>query len=695
MGFCAPKMEIIFLAFIVVYVATVGAYVEVKTPRDTPYDVKNTIFYLLTGNYTVGTKEKFGTFQVQEMNLNRDAWVIFYTKPQTNTVRSGDSPCEDDLRQIPQDRIMKIYNNHTIKVSSDTPDQWNIQKNTIVCFQLLQKASREEWGSFKYKYEDSCSKKVVTESRPLKYYGYKTFTIRSHKRCYATIANFSTVVDFQMTLKNATSLDRVLVTGQRTTIVNQCSFKSRYEYNYGYRYVKECKDVTKTELDVRYIMITGQTPDKFLQQQWPLVLTNSSHVCFDFEAVEEVAFKDDVVFRISEFPACKGDVYNRTGALVSPGYPLTPYRNNTNCTWTIKVRPGERISVKFGDTKSNCTNDYIMLSGVNGGSNNTELLCGDSVTGRSFISTSNQLVVKFRTSTFSNLKGFLMNYSVIGCSLQLLSIPVNSVMLNEPKDKIIRTGFKLKVGCKHGTVFPSKVGEVDLRCLPDNTWFGHIPDCVGYTVCNETLTAPEGYVTSPGYPRAYPRNTRCRWTIKAKPGQRIRIRFEDIKSICTNDYITLGGVERKAVNTTKAAATTPTTTTPVTVAAGQKKTRSKRATSSQTDFMLCGSHVYAGEEFTSAAHTVDIKFMSDIFEENGYFNMSYTALGCSSEDLRKPSNVLLRNPAKHYPTDYKLELGCPTGLSFPGGTNITRVVCGKKGSWVGKIPRCVYWRTGL
>jgi hypothetical protein len=46
-------------------------------------------------------------------------------------------------------------------------------------------------------------------------------------------------------------------------------------------------------------MITGQTPAKHLLHQWPLVLTNISNVCFDFDAVEELEFKDDILFRVS------------------------------------------------------------------------------------------------------------------------------------------------------------------------------------------------------------------------------------------------------------------------------------------------------------------------------------------------------------------------------------------------------------
>ncbi|XP_064643914.1 CUB and sushi domain-containing protein 1-like [Lineus longissimus] len=695
MAFPLPKMVIFFVA-LVAFVITVEGYVEVKTPRDTPYTVKNPVFYYLTGNYTVGTQQKFGTFQVLEVNLHQETWLLLYTKPEANKI--SQPYCDDNPQDIPQERIMRIYNNHTVKVSSDAPDQWTIVNNTIVCFQILQKASVGKWGTFKYKYEDSCSKLVVQETRLLSSSKSKSLTVRTHHECYPLKSGYSTVIDFQMTLKNATSLDRVLMTKQNIVNERVCKYVRRFESYYGNRNVQECKDTPKIKSETLQ-MITGQTPDKHLLQQWPLVLTGGSHVCFEFDAVQETVFKDDMLFRISEFPECTGVVSNRSGILVSPGYPLTPYANNTNCTWTIKVRPGERILAKFGDTKSDCGNDYLMMSDVEGGSKNMELLCGGSVTGRSFISVSNQLKLRFQTSNFTNLKGFLMNYTVIGCSLERLSLPDNSMMLNKPKDYIPQ-GFGLRIGCKQGYVFPSKVAEVKLECLPDSTWFGNIPFCIGYTVCNETLTAPEGFVTSPGYPHSYPKDARCSWTIRAKEGQRILIKVEDFKSSCMNDYVVLDGVEQTVIPTTVSSTTTTTaaparsgnTASPGNTAA--TGTRSKRSASSRKEY-ICGKSVSAGKEYTSADHTLVITFRSYIFEEIGYLNMSYKALGCSGKDLRKPLNVLLRNPDTYYPENYRLVVGCNPGFSFPGGFNSIVVVCGKKGAWAGRVPLCVRWKTGL
>ncbi len=47
-----------------------------------------------------------------------------------------------------------------------------------------------------------------------------------------------------------------------------------------------------------------------------------------------------------------------------------------------------------------------------------------------------------------------------------------------------------------------------------------------WTKCGETaLTQTEGIVTSPLYPRNYPPNTQCVWTISAQPGRTIFLRY--------------------------------------------------------------------------------------------------------------------------------------------------------------------------
>jgi hypothetical protein len=57
--------------------------------------------------------------------------------------------------------------------SDDTPDIWTIPNNTIVCFQIIQRASTENWGTLKYKFEGGLN--------------YLLDPIRIHARCDLTV----------------------------------------------------------------------------------------------------------------------------------------------------------------------------------------------------------------------------------------------------------------------------------------------------------------------------------------------------------------------------------------------------------------------------------------------------------------------------------------------------------------------------
>lgn len=47
--------------------------------------------------------------------------------------------------------------------------------------------------------------------------------------------------------------------------------------------------------------------------------------------------------------------------------------------------------------------------------------------------------------------------------------------------------------------------------------------------CNQVLVAPEGSFSSPCYPRDYPKNQACRWTLQAPAGFVVQITFLDFE----------------------------------------------------------------------------------------------------------------------------------------------------------------------
>ncbi|XP_061429676.1 blastula protease 10-like [Lethenteron reissneri] len=60
-------------------------------------------------------------------------------------------------------------------------------------------------------------------------------------------------------------------------------------------------------------------------------------------------------------------------------------------------------------------------------------------------------------------------------------------------------------------------------------------------VCGGLLNATQGYISSPGYPAAYPNNAHCVWLVQAPPGGTVTLYVEDASlesvSYCSFDYV--------------------------------------------------------------------------------------------------------------------------------------------------------------
>ncbi|KAH9499430.1 Deleted in malignant brain tumors 1 protein, partial [Bulinus truncatus] len=55
--------------------------------------------------------------------------------------------------------------------------------------------------------------------------------------------------------------------------------------------------------------------------------------------------------------------------------------------------------------------------------------------------------------------------------------------------------------------------------------------------CNETLTDPEGVITSPGFPAPYTNNTDCWWRFEAPEGKIVLLNFSYLQTDCDTDLV--------------------------------------------------------------------------------------------------------------------------------------------------------------
>ncbi|KAK0677864.1 DCBD2 protein, partial [Pygoscelis papua] len=126
-----------------------------------------------------------------------------------------------------------------------------------------------------------------------------------------------------------------------------------------------------------------------------------------------------------------------SGTLASINYPQTS-PNSTVCEWEIRVKPGQRIQLKFGDfdidDSDSCHSSYLRVhNGI--GPTRTEIgkYCGFGFQmGGLITSKSNEVTVQFMSGTHTSGRGFLAAYSTTDKS-DLITCLDNASHFSEPE----------------------------------------------------------------------------------------------------------------------------------------------------------------------------------------------------------------------------------------------------------------------
>ncbi|KAM4718445.1 cubilin [Anableps anableps] len=112
--------------------------------------------------------------------------------------------------------------------------------------------------------------------------------------------------------------------------------------------------------------------------------------------------------------SCGGDLAMQSGAFNSPNYP-DPYPPNTECVWTLRSSPGNRIQVSVitfhlqGD--SDCQNDYLEIRESNSTGSLVGRFCGTSLPSNYTSITGHNLWVKFVSDGSVSGPGFRATFS--------------------------------------------------------------------------------------------------------------------------------------------------------------------------------------------------------------------------------------------------------------------------------------------
>ncbi|NXY67496.1 CUBN protein, partial [Glareola pratincola] len=288
-------------------------------------------------------------------------------------------------------------------------------------------------------------------------------------------------------------------------------------------------------------------------------------------------------------PSCGGNYTDSEGVVTSPFWP-NPYINNRQCIYIIRQPEDEKIYLNFThmelESNTGCSSNYIEVR--DGDSEMSSLIikfCHSTLTSP-ITSTSNSLWIKFKSDASVQRASFRAIYQVAcGGSLSgagtihspyyprmppypktcewIISQPASKVVILNFIDFNIRNTTTcdsdyvevrdgnntdsplLEKYC--GTAVPSRVQSTrnnlyikfrasSLTNLGFRAEYWPID-----TVCGETLTGPEGTITSPGHPDVYPHGINCTWIINVQPGYLIRLTFTSFNLAfdynCRKDYL--------------------------------------------------------------------------------------------------------------------------------------------------------------
>nr|XP_047134428.1 uncharacterized protein LOC100208687 isoform X2 [Hydra vulgaris] len=194
--------------------------------------------------------------------------------------------------------------------------------------------------------------------------------------------------------------------------------------------------------------------------------------------------------------SCGGRWNEKNGTITSPGFPGF-YNNNQLCMYEINVSKGKVIALKFlvldiTTPSSVCTSDYLRIfdGRCEDQSKPSVEFCGKQLPS-DYISTSENLCLKFVSNFGTTAQGFMINYTEVDSHQHLVS---------------------------------------DVCDIKD-----------------QVINAPLGIVTSPNYPKEYPTNENCRVSFESpdNSGYFLKMEVFDIgtkrksDSSCKNDYVEL------------------------------------------------------------------------------------------------------------------------------------------------------------
>ncbi|BHF63126.1 Bone morphoproteintic protein 1 [Sparganum proliferum] len=220
--------------------------------------------------------------------------------------------------------------------------------------------------------------------------------------------------------------------------------------------------------------------------------------------------------------SCVNYVKADKGNISSPDYPNN-YPPNSNCIWRIEVPVGFSVLLTFEsfdlEEETDCRFDYLeIFDGSSECSPKLRRLCGSRIP-TAVSSSKNTMTVKFTSDSQVHQKGFKAKFKKVTYS------EISQCAITDH-------------GCEHLCV--DIPGGYKCDCYDG---FELLPDqksCQSLA-CGDYLRKGSGYITSPGFPKEYPPNSRCIWRIEVPSGFFVVLTFQrfelEDQFDCPYDYL--------------------------------------------------------------------------------------------------------------------------------------------------------------
>ncbi|KAM9386264.1 low-density lipoprotein receptor-related protein 12 [Pholidichthys leucotaenia] len=253
-----------------------------------------------------------------------------------------------------------------------------------------------------------------------------------------------------------------------------------------------------------------------------------------------------------------------SGVITSPGWPFQ-YPPHLNCSWNIRARPGDAITISFQDfdlqPSHRCSSDWMSISSYH--SLDGLRVCGSSLP-PPYVSSLDHVWIHFHSDDSLTGKGFRLSY--VSGKPEASSCDANQFHCSNGKcvpdmwrcngvdecgdqsdeDVCVDSPFSFQPCGPNQFPCLSRYTRV-YTCLPQSLRCDGSIDCqdlgdeidCDVPTCGEWLRNFYGSFNSPNYPDFYPPGSNCTWLIDTGDHRKVILRFMDFKLDGTGygDYV--------------------------------------------------------------------------------------------------------------------------------------------------------------